>query len=290
MNPANAEALAWQVNGLSLAGLSWGKTTDRPVLALHGWLDNAASYAFLAPHMAGCRVVAPDLTGHGLSDHRSADASYHIYDDLPELLGILDALGWREFHLMGHSRGAIIAMLLASTHPERVLSLSLMDGLIPPPMADAEFPAQLRKALDDKQTLLGKESRALAGEEAAIAVRLRRGMSREAAVQIVRRNVLQAPDGTLRWRTDPRLQGASAMKLTLAQCEAALQALEMPTQVLFATDTAYRAPGLEELVATHVRNATVEQVVGHHHFHMEPGCDEVAGRLVRFMAQAGEME
>ena len=65
MNAAEPLPLQWEINGLKLAGLSWGKPGDRPLLALHGWLDNAASFSLLAPLMTGYHVVALDLTGHG---------------------------------------------------------------------------------------------------------------------------------------------------------------------------------------------------------------------------------
>ena len=139
--PASHE---WQVNNLKLAGLSWGHPSEKPLLALHGWLDNAASFAYLGPLLGGYYVVAPDLTGHGLSACRSADASYQIWDDLPEILGVLQELGWDSFQLMGHSRGAIIASLLASAFPERVRALALLDALSPQPVAERNFPLQLR--------------------------------------------------------------------------------------------------------------------------------------------------
>ena len=114
-----------------LSALRLGNPAGRKVLALHGWLDNAASFAYLAPLLAGYHVVALDLTGHGLSARRSADASYHIWDDLPEILGVLEVLGWDRFDLMGHSRGAIISTLLASAFPERVQHLVLLDAVMP---------------------------------------------------------------------------------------------------------------------------------------------------------------
>ena len=64
MSAAGPLPLQWEINGLKLAGLSWGKPGDRPLLALHGWLDNAASFSLLAPLMTGYNVVALDLTGH----------------------------------------------------------------------------------------------------------------------------------------------------------------------------------------------------------------------------------
>ena len=63
----SAVPLEWRVNGLKLAGLSWGDPSGRPLLALHGWLDNAASFSQLAPLLTDFYVVAVDLTGHGQS-------------------------------------------------------------------------------------------------------------------------------------------------------------------------------------------------------------------------------
>jgi len=112
--------LMWEVNGLKISGLAWGDPQARPLLMLHGCLDNAASFSVLAPLLSDYYVVALDLTGHGHSGHRSADATYHIWDDLPEIIGVIEQLGWDTFDLLGHSRGAIISILLASALPERM--------------------------------------------------------------------------------------------------------------------------------------------------------------------------
>ena len=50
-----------------IAGLRFGRQGAIPVLALHGWLDNAASFVPLARHLAGLDLVAVDLPGHGRS-------------------------------------------------------------------------------------------------------------------------------------------------------------------------------------------------------------------------------
>ena len=61
--------------GLTLASEIWGAEGGRPVLASHGWLDNAGTFASLAPLLPDCEIVALDLAGHGLSDARSADSA-----------------------------------------------------------------------------------------------------------------------------------------------------------------------------------------------------------------------
>ena len=154
MTPPGARELQWEVHGLNLAGLAWGSSDNPPLLALHGWLDNAASFALIAPQLAEqFYVVALDLTGHGHSDCRSADATYQVYDDLPEIMAVVEQLGWQRFELMGHSRGATIAALFAASFPEYVNHLVLLDGVAPPPLGEEEFPAQMRSYVLDKERL-----------------------------------------------------------------------------------------------------------------------------------------
>jgi pimeloyl-ACP methyl ester carboxylesterase len=282
MSGLKPAARQWQVNGLRLAGLSWGEPTGRPLLALHGWLDNAASFSLLAPLLAGFHVVALDLTGHGLSDRRSEDATYQIWDDLPQILGVVDALGWDSFSLLGHSRGAIISSLLASTFPERVERLVLLDAVMPQSVAEEEYATQMRKFVQDKQRLLRRDTRVFESVEAAVATRVERGLSHSAARLLVERN-LQACAGGYTWTTDPRLRGASAVKLTAGQNQAVLEALDMPTLLLMAQEGFGRHPEVAANAKRYIRNLTVEKIDGGHHFHMEACVSTVAQRIVDFL-------
>lgn len=284
MNSPSPRALSWEVNGLALAGLAWGKPGGKPLLALHGWLDNAASFSVIAPLLEQHHVVAVDLTGHGLSANRSADAGYQIWDDLPELLGVLEALGWDSFALMGHSRGAIISSLLASAIPERVERLVLLDGVVPGPVAEDQFPMQMRRFLDEKRHWSRSRNRIYPTVEAALASRKPSSLPVAAARSLVERN-LRPCEGGYTWTTDLRLRGASAVKMTQGQIHAVLGALSMPTLLLLAQDGYAGHPELARQASRYIRQLDIVQVSGGHHFHMESGAAIVA-RTINVFLQA----
>ena len=284
--PVSGVEMRWQVNDLELAGLSWGSPGERPVLALHGWLDNAASFSRLAPLLDGCHVVALDLTGHGRSARRSPDASYQIWDDLPEVQDVIDALGWDSFCLIGHSRGAIISTLFASAFPERIERMVLLDGMRPQAGPEAEFPKQMRRALRDKPALLARKHRVFADIEEASATRSNRGLSPQSARILVERN-LRPCEGGFTWTTDARLHGASAVKLTDGQIQAVLNALTMPVLCLLDADAGEdQLSFMREHAHRYIADLALDSVPGGHHFHMEEA-SSVAAAILTFFSGAG---
>jgi alpha-beta hydrolase superfamily lysophospholipase len=67
------------LDGTSIAFQEWGnKLSKKKILALHGWLDNSNTHAYLAPYLAerGYHVVAFDYCGHGKSSHLPRGSNY----------------------------------------------------------------------------------------------------------------------------------------------------------------------------------------------------------------------
>ena len=97
------EELEIKTSTMRLSAKCWGEPEGMPVLAFHGWLDNAATFDHLAPLLKDFRLVSIDLPGHGLSEHKPSSSSYHFSDLIVEMLEVLNVLGWQSFSLLGHS-------------------------------------------------------------------------------------------------------------------------------------------------------------------------------------------
>ena len=97
-----------------------------PLVLLHGVSLSAASWAPLFSALPGCRLLAVDLPGHGLSE----PAGYrrgHVRQHARELIDdILDALGLDEVPVVGHSLGGMLALWYAATGAERISRLVAM--------------------------------------------------------------------------------------------------------------------------------------------------------------------
>ncbi len=272
---------SFPVFGRRIAGRRWRQGARQPALALHGWRDNCASFDRLAPHLPDSDIVALDMPGHALSDDRSRDAPYTIWQDVGELLAVADQLGWRQFDLIGHSRGATVSMLLAASHPHRVRRLVLIDGLFPLPATTAEAAGVLAKAIADNERLVARPPRYHASFESAVAARLKGplALTEDAAVVLARRGVAEGPHGWY-WRLDPRLGGASEVRLSLEYGEAFVRALACPTLLLMGEDSFF--PELAHIRHLAVLNPVIERhrVPGGHHCHMDAGVGAIV-RLAR---------
>ncbi len=217
-----------QLPYLRLAALEWGPADGRKVIALHGWLDNAASFSGLAPLLDGLHIVAIDLPGHGRSDHRPVNANHHFVDWVPEIAGAADALGWPRFSLLGHSMGAGISSLLPAVYPDRVERVVLLEGAGPLAAAAEKAPEQLVAALADEERQAGSPPRIFPDFETAVAARLRDSdLDAESARVLVDRGT-EIGDGGLRFTFDPRLKTRSRVRFTENQVLAFLAAIGCP--------------------------------------------------------------
>ena len=269
-------------NGIVLAAREWGVPDGLPVLALHGWLDNCGSFAVLAPLLSGVRLIALDLAGHGLSGHRSADATYNIWQDVGDIHAVATQLEWDSFALLGHSRGAMVATLTAGTFPECITHLALLDSLVPQALPGAQIPGQLRRSILERDNRGQRPLKCYPTLAEATAVRVRGDspLSPDAAPHIVARGV-EAVAGGYCWRSDEKLKIASEIKLTPDIVAAFVRAIRCPVKLLLADAARIsRCYGMDQLLP----QLDIEVIPGSHHFHMEATAPQTALRLNRFFA------
>ncbi|MCX4240730.1 alpha/beta fold hydrolase [Paraliomyxa miuraensis] len=268
---------------LRLAARAWGPADGIPTLALHGWLDNAASFDGLAPRLPGLRLVCLDLPGHGLSEHLPAGGSYAFIDMVGHVHGALTALGWERFCLLGHSLGAAIASVLAGAMPGRVQRMALIEGLGPLSEEPKHAAERLTKALRDEARKRGRMTTIHRTREDAVQ-RLRAAMTRidhESARTLVSRG-LREVEGGFTWRSDPRLRLPSRVRLTEDQVLVLLRAIECPTLLVRCGDGYPFAPTAASARVAALRDATMVEVPGGHHVHLddpEPVAAAVAAHL-----------
>ena len=98
-----------------------------PVLCLHSNASSSSQWRGLMEQMSPkFRMVAPDLLGAGRSGPWPVAAGARLQHELDALAPLLQALGDR-FHLVGHSYGAALALVIAQAWPQRVASAVLFE-------------------------------------------------------------------------------------------------------------------------------------------------------------------
>lgn len=272
---------------IEVAAHLYGPENGQPVVALHGWLDNAATFSRLAPLLDGLRIVALDLPGHGHSEHRPRGAAYNLWDYAHDVLQTAEQFGWRRFSLLGHSMGAIVAVLLAGAMPERVERLALIDGVIPFTGEAEGAPQKLGEALRALLKVEKKRKPVYATFEQAVAARMKGvgAVSWEAAELLAQRGLMPVPGGYT-WRTDPRLMLPSPLRLSLAHAQAFIQAVACPTSLVLAEQGLLVDADLRERV--HALPFELHHLAGGHHLHLDDqaGAAAVAAVFNPFFAAA----
>lgn len=276
----------FNVNGLTIAGQQWGSGNKHRVIALHGWLDNSASFETIAPHIEDCDIIALDFAGNGESDHRSQHGSYNIWDDLPDILAIADALEWQSFNLLAHSRGAFVALLLSASVPDRVEKLLMLDGAVSLSIDEEDSPKNLSRYLRDQCSLYKKPSRVMASIDEVIQRRtIKIDISAEECLSLARRSIKPAQGQGYVWRHDPRATGTSAFKLSSDYQKAFLSALTTPSLMILAKNGFSK---WDEMRAVVKEYSDIEVIIhdGGHHMHMElKHCESLAKKISSFFAK-----
>ena len=270
----------FDLSRLVLRGKSWGNSKGLPVIALHGWLDNCASFDLVAPKLNHLNLVALDMAGHGQSDNRGCLGAYNIWQDVTEILAVAELLEWRTFGVIGHSRGAMVATVLASAFPDRITHLGLIESVLPHTVEAEKFSDQLIDSFKSTFKLRNRPRNHYSTYDAAIKAR-EEGfipLSHQDACVLARRGVCSDQTGYY-WKSDPLLLAPSEIKFTVEQVIALTSRITIPVQVLIGEEgMLIQNQSTQEWLSSR-SNFNVNVFPGNHHLHMSQQCDAVAENL-----------
>ncbi len=176
--------------------------TGHLLLCLAGLTRNCRDFSFLAPHMSDLRMIAMDYRGRGKSDFDANYMNYNILREGLDAIELLDHLGLEKVTLLGTSRGGLVAMALAASHPDRLAGVILND------VGPVIEPAGIAKIMD----YVGNSPSSQSYDEAAQVLQTMMapqfpGIAQDVWKQQVEHQYIQTDTG-LQLRYDPALRQA----------------------------------------------------------------------------------
>jgi pimeloyl-ACP methyl ester carboxylesterase len=173
--------------------LDFGGPADGPVIVcVHGLGGSAVNWTAVAPLLAGtCRVLAPDLAGHGLT--QSLGRGTDVGSNRALLHRFIMSVTGGPVILMGNSMGGMISLLEASAAPAAVAGLILVDPALPfvparpDPLVTAMFAAYLTPGL--RRAVQARRRRQVPAELVSSILRLCCADASRVAPEVIARHV-----------------------------------------------------------------------------------------------------
>lgn len=110
---------------------TWVGGRGEPLLLLHGYPQNYYMWHRICDRLAeNFTVVMSDLRGYGDSSKPSVSEDHYSYCKrvmAQDQVEVMSSLGYDQFYLVGHDRGARVAHRLTLDYPEKVQKLALLD-------------------------------------------------------------------------------------------------------------------------------------------------------------------
>ncbi|MBR8457073.1 alpha/beta hydrolase [Burkholderia dolosa] len=125
--PLSVDGIALDISAIQRGG------DKAPIVFLHGFGSTKEDYADIVrqPEFADHPFLAFDAPGCG--ETHCADLSrVSITFQVKTALAMVERIGFKRFHLVGHSMGALASLMLAHAHPDRVLSFVNIKGNLAP--------------------------------------------------------------------------------------------------------------------------------------------------------------
>ena len=250
-------------NGMRFHYLEWGDPQSPPMMLLHGFAQTCHSWDFVALSLCDrYRVIALDQRGHGDSDW-AEDGDYTPETQQGDIGSIVDALGFKQFVLMGLSMGGRNSLTYAAANSDRVKALVIVDA----------GPQNLRAGSENIRRFVQQEDELDSVEE--FVERVREYNPRRDPVQIrgsIIHNLKQLPNGRWTWKYDKRLRSSERRigsdPQTTERLWGYVESLRCPTLLVRGESSDIIAMDTAKEMHSRIPNATLVTVPGAGHLVM----------------------
>jgi pimeloyl-ACP methyl ester carboxylesterase len=261
---------------LKLQFWDFGAEGKPALILVHGSRDHARNWDWVARGLRDAyHVYALDLRGHGNSAW-APGAIYSFFEHVLDLAAFLDIVNAYPVSIIGHSLGAIVALLYAGTYPERVGKLVAIEGLGVGPLTETPPPPgeRLRRWIGKVRGVDQRTVRSYPALEAAVA-RMQEAnpfLSAEMARHLTVHGTNWNADGSLVWKFDQYTRVLPPFMLTPEDLRGFLSAIACPTLLFWGRQSFARDPEIDPQAQAipHRKIVKVDQA-GHwlHHDQLE---------------------
>ena len=275
---------------LRLHYVDWGNDAAPPLLLIHGGRDHCRNWDWVAERLRGrYHVIAPDLRGHGDSDH--ATGGYSEINYVYDIAQLVLQKRMAPVTIIAHSLGGSIALLYSGLFPETVKKIVAIEGLGPSPSMLAKMRAtpiaeRLRKWIEEKREYAGRAPRRYATLEDAIA-RMQeenKHLTPEQARHLTIHGAIQNEDGTYSWKFDPavRMGGGPTGLPPEAQREI-WERITVPTLLIRGTES-WASDPVKDGRIRHFQDARLVNIEGAGHWSHHDRFEEWMQAVEKFLA------
>lgn len=255
--------------GCDCAVAEWNPGGSILVFALHGWLDNLASFESLVEYMPEIRLIAFDFPGHGHSQHIPTGNAYHFIDGLYLIDDIASHFNLKQVNLLGHSMGGAVSTLYAASQNDKVAALVLIESLGPLTVEPEQAVELMSKAVKQRLVLVNKKKPVYEKFEQALAARAEASKIQPELIKPLVERGLTNVEGGYTWRADPRLRVASPIRLSESQLKQVLLNLKAPVLLIEGNDGLLKEYQSLQRRKQYIKNMSVCILAGGHHVHLE---------------------
>ena len=280
---------------LKIHYLDWGDPLATPVLLVHGSQDHCHSWDWTSEALSSeYRLLAPDLRGHGDSSW-AIGSSYSSLDYVYDIHQLVEQANLDKIHVVGHSLGGMIVCLYAGLFPEKVASLTSIEGVgaFWQELRDKDNPkTRIREWFEQARNLAGHIPRRYETLDAAF-IRMQESnphLSKERAEHLTIHGSYRNEDGSYGWKFDSYTYGWPPAGLPFHETIRIWDQIKCPTLLLNATQGLDHRTGQDDTMK-YFHGAELIEIVDAGHWLHHDQFDLFISKLWQFLVNVdGEQE